>query len=142
MVLPLGQSGHGDAADDSGSLQSDGERASVRGMVGKIEAVFLKQVGVLLLEAEADGVGAAIEAGHGVALAPHPLNIIGGGSGQGRVEERLTEPANINNDGKRLGERDVAQARAEQPGNGGVELLPLQFALLHENLFEILFDGH
>jgi len=66
VVVALGQAGDGDAADDSGCVDVDGEAAAVRGVVGVGQAVAFAEGAVALREREADGVGAAVEAGDDV----------------------------------------------------------------------------
>jgi len=63
VVFALRQAGDSDAADDAGAGDMDGEAATVSGVVGVGEVVAFAEGAVGLLECEADGVGAAMEAG-------------------------------------------------------------------------------
>ena len=77
MVFALGQAGDGDAADNAGAGDVDGEAASVGGVVGFGEVVAFAEGAVALLEREADGVGAAVKAGDDVRFALNPARLSG-----------------------------------------------------------------
>jgi hypothetical protein len=68
VVFSLGQAGDGDAAYDARAGDVDRKTAAVCGVVGVGEVVAVAEGAVSLLEREADGVGAAVEAGDDVGL--------------------------------------------------------------------------
>ncbi len=77
VVVALGQAGDGDRADDACAGDVDGEAAAVGGVVGVGEVVAVGEGAVGVLEGEADGVGAAMEAGDNVGFTLHPAGIVG-----------------------------------------------------------------
>jgi len=102
VVVALGETGDGEAADDSGAVDVEGEAAAVGGVVGVGEAVAFGEGAVVVREGEADGVGAAMEAGDDVRFALHPAGVVRRGAGEGGVEERLVglaEAADVDDDG-------------------------------------------
>jgi hypothetical protein len=113
VVVALGQAGDGDRADDAGAGDVDGEAAAVGGVVGVGETVAFAEGAVVLLEREADGVRAAMEAGYDVDLALDPAGVVRRSSERG-VEERLmrlAEAADVDDDGLLAGDGQFAEAR-------------------------------
>jgi hypothetical protein len=145
VVFALGEAGDGDAADDSGAVDVEGEAAAVGGVVGVGEAVAFGEGAVVLLEREADGVGAAVEAGDYVRFALYPAGAVGGGSGEGGVEEglvRLAEAADVDHDGLVAGDGQLAEREAEAPGGVVVEAREVEFGLLTGDGGEVFGDCH
>src|SRR6185503_2776296 len=120
----LGQAGDGDRAEDACSGDVDGEAAAVSGVVGFGESVLFGDGGVVLLEEEADLIGAAVEAGDDVGFALDPAGVVGRGASERGVEERLgriAEAADVDDESVAAGEGEFAQGVAETPGGAGVE---------------------
>ncbi len=95
----------------------DGEAAAVGGVVGVGKVVAVVEGAVGLLECEADGVGAAMEAGDDVALALDPAGIVRRCAGEGGVEERLVgiaEAADVDDDGVLAGDGQLAEAETRR----------------------------
>ena len=140
VVVALGEARHRHAADDAGAGDVDGEAAAVGGVVGVGEGVFFAEGGVALLEAEADLVGAAVEAGDDVRFALDPAGVVGRGAGEGGVEERLVrsaEAADIDDDGELAGEGEFAEGEAEAPGGVVVEVGEVELGFLVDDRGEI-----
>ncbi len=77
VVFALGESGDGDGSDDACGCDVDGEAATVGGVIGVGETVALGEGAVGLFEGQADGVGAAMEAGDDVGFALDPTGVVG-----------------------------------------------------------------
>ena len=124
VVFALGEAGDGDGSEDARAGDVDGEAASVGGVVGFGESVFLGDGEAGGFEGEADGVGAAVEAGDDVGFAVDPAGVFGRGAGKGGVEERLVglaEAADVDDEGVVAGEGELAEGEAETPGDVVVE---------------------
>jgi hypothetical protein len=148
VVVALGQAGDGDRADDAGAGDVDGEAAAMGGVVGVGETVAFAEGAVVLLEREADGVRAAMEAGDDVDLALDPAGVVRRSSERG-VEERLVglaEAADVDDDGLLAGESELAEAEAEPPGSVVVEAGKDEFGFLAgdggEVRSKVWGDGH
>ena len=145
VVFALGQPGDGDAADDAGSGDVDGEAAAMSGVVGVGQPVSLAQGSVVELEIDADLIGAAMETGDHVRFALDPTGIVRGGAGQGGVEERLVrlaEAANVDNDGVAAGNGEFAQGTAKTPGGFGIEGGEDKLRFLPGDGDEIVIERH
>ena len=81
VVFALGEAGDGDSAYDACSGDGDRDAAAVGGVVGVGEAVLLVEGGAVVLELEAERVGAAVEAGDHVGFALDPACVVGRGAG-------------------------------------------------------------
>jgi hypothetical protein len=145
VVVALGKAGDSDAADDSGADDVDGKAAAVGGVVGVGKGVFLGEGGACLLEAEADQVGAAVEAGDDVGFALDPAGVVGCGAGEGGVEEgliRVAEAADVDDDGKLAGESQLAEGEAEAPCGAVVEVGEMKLCFLMDDGGEVFGQGH
>jgi hypothetical protein len=145
VVLALGEAGDGDGADDAGGGDLEREAAPVGGIVGVGQGVFLGEGGVGVFEMEADGVGAAVEAGDGVGFSLDPAGVVGGGTGEGGVEEGLVglaEAADVDGDGVFTGNGEFAEDEAEAPGGVSVEVGEEEFLFLEGEGGEVVWDGH
>ena len=145
VVVALGEAGDGDGADDAGAGDVDGETAAVGGVVLFGEVVALGEGEAGLLEEAADVIGAFVEAGDDVDLAADPAGVVGGGAGEGAVEELLVggaEAADIDNDVQVAGDGEFAEERAELPGGLGGEGLEGEGGFLQLDGGEIFGDGH
>ena len=124
VVFALGEAGDGDCSDDSCVGDDDGEAAAVGGVVGFGEVVAGFEGEVVLLEVEAERVGAAVEAGDDGDLAGDPALIVGRGAGEGGVEEllvRRAEAADVGDDLLIAGEGELAEGETDAPGGVVVE---------------------
>jgi len=145
VVFALSEAGDGDAADDAGSGDVDGETAAVGGVVGVGKVVAVVEGAVGLLECEADGVGAAMEAGDDVAFALNPTRVVGCCAGEGGIEEGLVgiaKAADIDDDGVLAGDGQVAKAETETPGGVIVEAGEAELGFLPGDDCEVFGDGH
>jgi hypothetical protein len=145
VIFALGQAGDRDAADDAGAGDVDREAAAVSGVVGVGQVVAFAEGAVGLLEPEADGVGAAVEAGDYIRFALNPAGIVWSGASEGGVEEWLVwlaEAADIDDEGLVAGERQFAEALAETPGGVVVEAGEAKFCFLTSDGGEVFCDGH
>jgi len=145
VIFALGKAGDGDRADDSGAGDVDGKAAAVSGVVGVGEVVAFVEGAVGLLECEADGVGAAMEAGDDVRFSLHPAGIIWGRAGESGVEERLVglaEAANIDDERLVAGGGQFTEALAETPGGVVVEAGEAEFRFLASDGGEVFGDRH
>ena len=136
VIFALGEAGDGDRADDAGSGDVDGEAAAVDGVVVFGEAVPFGEGGVVLLEIEAQLVGAAVEAGDDVGFALDPADVVGRGAGECGVEERqrgLAEAADVDDDGLFAGDGKFAEGEAETPGGVGVEVGEVEVGFLSDD---------
>jgi hypothetical protein len=123
----------------------DGEAAAVCGIVGVGEVVAVAEGALVEFEGEADGVGAAVEAGDDVDLSLDPTLVVGRGAGECGVEERLVglaEAADVDDDGLLAGEGELAEAEAETPGGVVVEAGEEEFGFLAGDGGEVFGDGH
>lgn len=129
VVVALGQAGDDDGAgegvagDGIGGVgfEPEGEASAVGGVVGFAEAVRGFERGVVARELAADGVGAAVEAVDGVALAANPVGLRGLGAGRGAGEEELAVALDLDGSSDVAGEQRGVQERAELPCGGGIE---------------------
>ncbi len=124
VVFALGEAGDGYGSDDSGSGDDDREAAAVGGVVGFGEVVAVAEGHVVLLEVEADRVGAAVEAGDDVRFCARTQRGCRGRAGEGGVEERLVglaEAADVGDDALIAGESKLAEGEADAPGGVVVE---------------------
>ena len=145
VVVALGQAGDGDAADDAGADDVDGEGAAVGGVVGVGEGVFFCEGGAALLKMQADLVGAAVEAGDDVGFALDPPGVVGRAAGECGVEEwlgRIAEAADIDDDSEFAGESELAEGEAEAPCGVVVEVGEVELGFLEEDRGEIFGEGH
>jgi hypothetical protein len=145
VVFALRQAGDGDAADDAGSGDFDGEAAAVGGVVGVGQGVSFGEGQAGLLKCEADGVGAAVEAGDDVGFALDPAGVVGRGAGHGGVEEwlvGLAEAADVDDDGVAAGDGEFAEGEAETPCGFGIEGGEEEFCFLAGDDGEVVGDGH
>lgn len=145
VVFALGKAGDGDAADDSGSFDVEGKAAAVGGVVGVGEVVALAEGEAALFEREADGVGAAVEAGDDVDLALDPARVVRRGAGEGGVEEGLVglaEAADVDDDGLAAGDGQIAKAEAEAPGGVMVKVRKTKFGFLTGDGDEVFGNCH
>ena len=71
-----------------------------------------------------------MEARHHVALAAHPLGIVGSGAVERRIKQRLPETPHVNDQGEAALYGHGANARAEIPCNLRIQSRQAQFALL------------
>jgi len=145
VVFALSEAGDGDAADDAGSGDVDGETAAVGGVVGVGKVVAVVEGAVGLLECEADGVGAAMEAGDDVAFALNPTRVVGCCAGEGGIEEGLVgiaKAADIDDDGVLAGDGQVAKAETETPGGVVVEAGEAELGFLSGDDGEVFGEGH
>lgn len=118
VIFALRESGDGDGADDACACDVEWEGSAVGGVVGLGEGVLFCDGGVVVLEVEADGVGAAMEAGDDVGFAEDPAGVVGGGAGESGVEEGLmglAEAADVDDDGVLAGDGEVVEGVAEVP---------------------------
>ncbi len=144
VVVALGQAGDGDRADDAGAGDVDGEAAAVGCVVGVGEVVAVAEAALILFEGQADGVGAAVEAGDDVGFAQDPAGVVRSASERG-VEERLVrlaEAADVDDDGLLAGDGKLADAEAETPGSVVVEAGEEEFGFLAGYGGEVFGDGH
>ena len=144
VIFALGQAGDSDSPDDAGAGDVDGEAAAVGGVVGVGEVVAFAERAVILLEREADGVGAAVKAGDDVGFALDPPGVVWCSAKCG-VEERLmrlAEAADVNDDGLVAGSGEFAKAEAETPGGIVVEGGEEELGFLTGDLGEVFGDGH
>jgi hypothetical protein len=133
VVLALREAGDGGGADDAGAGDMDGEAAAMRGVIGVGETITLGEMTALLFEEEADSVGGSVKAGYDVDFALNPAMAVGGGTGEGGVEEwlvRLAETADVGDDALIAGEGEVAEGLAEGPGGVVVEGGEAEFSFL------------
>jgi len=101
VIFPLGQSGDGDAANDAGACNLDGEAASMGSIVFQRKVVSLCEAEAGLLEETADVVRTLVKTRYSVDLARDPALVVGGGAGQRAVEEllvRRSESADVDDD--------------------------------------------
>ncbi len=148
VVFALGQAGDGDAADDACSGDVDGEAAAVGGVFGVRQRVFFGDRCVVVLEVEAQLIGAAVEAGDHVRFALDPAGVVGRGAWEGGVEERMVrmaETADVDDDGVATGEGEFAEGGAEAPCGFGVEGGEDKFRFLSSDggeVFRGVVEGH
>src|SRR5215472_11001339 len=89
VIVALRQTRHHDAADGARAFEQDGKTAAMHSEVGCFEAVSRLQRLIIGLKNAADGVGAASEAMHDIALAANPVGLPGVGGGSGAGEEEM-----------------------------------------------------
>ena len=145
VVFALSEAGDGDAADDAGSGDVDGETAAVGGVVGVGKVVAVVEGAVGLLKCETDGVRAAMKAGDDVAFALDPAGIVGCRAGERGIEEGLVgiaKAADIDDDGVLAGDGQVAKAETETPGGVIVEAGEAELGFLPGDDCEVFGDGH
>jgi hypothetical protein len=145
VVFALSEAGDGDAADNAASGDVDGEAAAVGGVVGVGKVVALVEGAVGLLEREADGVGASMEAGDDIAFALDPAGIVGCCSGECGVEEGLVgiaKAADVDDDGVLASGGQIAEAETEAPGSVVVEAGEAEFGFLSGDDGEVFGEGH
>lgn len=126
-------------------LYVDGEGSTVGGVVGFGQGVFLGEGGVVVLEVEADGEGAAVESCDDVGFALDPAGVVGGGAGECGVEELLvglTEAADVDDDGMVSGDGEFAEGESEGPGGIEIEGGEAEELFLVGDAGEIVGDGH
>lgn len=124
VVFALGQAGDGYAADDACSGDVDGEAAAVGSVFGVRQSVFLGECGVVVLEIKTELIGAAVEARNNVRFALDPACVVGSGSGERGVEERLVrvaEAADVYDNGLSMGDCQLAEGGAQPPCGFGIE---------------------
>ena len=80
---------------------------------------------------------------HQIALATYPLGIVRCAPGQGRVEERMSEAADVDREHKLSRYSQFAQARSQAPSRIFIELSEMQFSFLCGDRRQIIFvRGH
>lgn len=126
VVVAGGEAGDGDRSHDAaGGGDRDGEAATHRRVEAFRKRVALGNGLVERLEAEADRVGAAVEAGDDVCLASGPACVVGGRAGESGVEEGLggrAEAADVEHEGVLAGDGKLADHAAQAPGDACVEV--------------------
>jgi hypothetical protein len=145
MIFALRKTGDGDRSDNSGMENMQGEAASVSGIVGVVEGIFLFESDIALRKVEANLVRAAVETGDNVGFALHPTGVIGRGTGECGVEERLdrlAEAPNIDDESMFAGYGKIAEQCAETPGVLAVEVWKAKLCLLVDDTSEICGRGH
>jgi len=100
VILTHGKAGDGDAADDAGVDDAKREGTAVGSVVGERKALALVDGFAFQFFVQRSGVGTVVEAGDDVSFAAHPFGIVGRGAIHGGVEERVTEAADIDDDGQ------------------------------------------
>ena len=145
MVVAGAKAGEGDGSDDpTGGGDGDGEAAAYGSVETLGEGVTLGDGLSEGFQAEADGVGAAMEAGDDVGFAAGPAGVVGRGAGQGGIEERLlggSEAADVDDKGVFASDGEVAQERSKGPGGGGVEVRKGEGGFLFEDAGGVLLGG-
>lgn len=121
VIGALGEAGDGDAAYDAGALNRERKRSAVGSVIGHGKALRFIDGFVLDFLDEPEGVGTAVESRDHIALAAHPLGVIGRGALKGRIEKRLTEAADIDDYGETALYGQRSEERAELPGSLDIE---------------------
>lgn len=145
MVFALGQPGDGHAADDACSGDLERKAAAVGGVFRIGQSVFFGERRVVVLQVKAELVGAAVETGYYVRFALDPAGVVGRGSGERGVEERLVwvaEASDVDDDGVATGDRQLAEGEAQSPCSFCVEGGQDQLCFLADDSGEIVCDGH
>lgn len=142
VIDALMQAAGDDRADETGAGERDGEASAMHGVVGEGKAVALFDGFALLLELQADGVGAAAEAHDNVAFAADPIGLAGGGEASGREEDGTSGDLDLEGHGGLAGDCVGAQPAAEVPGGIRAEGGELEQALLGGDGVEIGCDAH
>ena len=105
VVFTLREARDGDATDDAVFDDVEGKAAAVGSVISFGEAVLLGQSKFVLFEIKAEVVGTLVETGDHVGFSLDPSGVIGGGAGEGSIEEGLVglvgfaEAADVDDDG-------------------------------------------
>ncbi len=86
-----------------------------------------------------------MEAGDDVGFALDPAGVVGGGAGQGGIEEgllRVAEAADVDDDLVLAGDGEFAEGEAEAPGGVGVEVGEVEIGFLADDGGYVVREGH
>src|SRR5271155_5223882 len=140
MIGALWEPRDGSAPDDARAMHANRKRPAVRSKVCNWQSVFFKKAGA---HVQANSVRAPMKSRHQIALATYPLGIVRCAAGEGRVEKRMPEAADVDREHELSRYGQFAHPRSQAPSRIFVEASEMQFSFLRGNRRQIIFTrGH
>src|ERR1700747_194900 len=142
MVIALRQSGNGNRANATSSLDENRETSAMRGIVLELKPMGAVQTRLRPLVLQPDSVGASVIPHHDVALAAYPFPVVRRGAAHRVGEKRMAVQLNIDRHGNSAFFGARLDPASDGPRDFRIEMLELQPPLLQRNFFQILIYAH